>query len=41
MDRILKPGKLDLDPQIPGATVMFEYWLACFEDSGSVYSRGS
>ena len=32
MDRILKPGKLDPDPQIPGATVTFEYWLACFED---------
>jgi len=32
MDHILKPDKLDLDPQSPGATATFEYWLACFED---------
>ena len=32
MDHILKPDKLDLDPQTPGATATFEYWLTCFED---------
>ena len=32
MDHLLKPDKLDLDPQSPGATTTFEYWLACFKD---------
>jgi len=32
MEHVLKPDKLDLDPQSPGATASFEYWLACFED---------
>jgi len=26
------PDRLDLDSQSPGATMTFEYWLACFED---------
>ncbi|XP_059823861.1 uncharacterized protein LOC132393092 [Hypanus sabinus] len=31
MDSILRPGKLDIDPQAPGAAIAFELWLACFQ----------
>ena len=31
MEQLLKPDKLDLDPQAGGASVLFDHWLHCFE----------
>ena len=31
MEQLLKPDKLDLDPQAVGASVLFDHWLHCFE----------
>ena len=31
MEQILKPDKLELDPQAVGASNSFDHWLKCFE----------
>ncbi|XP_059826347.1 uncharacterized protein LOC132394338 [Hypanus sabinus] len=31
METILRPERLDLDPQDPEAALAFEHWLACFQ----------
>ncbi|XP_059820940.1 uncharacterized protein LOC132391579 isoform X2 [Hypanus sabinus] len=31
METVLRPEKLDLDPQDPEAALAFEHWLACFQ----------
>ncbi|XP_059841286.1 uncharacterized protein LOC132402453 [Hypanus sabinus] len=31
METVLRPERLDLDPQDPDAALVFEHWLACFQ----------
>ncbi|XP_059833100.1 uncharacterized protein LOC132398117 isoform X1 [Hypanus sabinus] len=31
METVLRPDRLDLDPQDPDAALAFEHWLACFQ----------
>ncbi|XP_059830764.1 uncharacterized protein LOC132396820 isoform X1 [Hypanus sabinus] len=31
MESVLRPDRLDLDPQDPDAALAFEHWLACFQ----------